>query len=61
MQYNLIQFMVLAALKVVHNFYVRWSKLFFRQILVHLQKFEATVSNSLSLFIYLFNLVKVLQ
>ena len=61
MKSNPIQCMVVAALKVVHNFSARWSKFSFRQTLVHLHKFEATIYDSLSIFLDLFNLVKVLQ
>ena len=50
MKSNLIQCMVVASLKVVHNFFAMRSKLSFIQILVNLQKIEATVSDSLSSF-----------
>ena len=49
-QSNLIKCMVVAALKFVHNFSVRQSKFSFRQTLLHLHIFEATVSDSLSHF-----------
>ena len=52
MKSNLIQCMVVASLKVVHNLYVRWSMFYLRQTLVHLQKIEATVSDSVSNFFW---------
>ena len=61
MKSNLIQYMVVAALKVVQNISVRRSKLSFTQTLVHLHKFKATVSDSMSIFKDFFKLVKVLQ
>ena len=53
MQSKLIQCMAVASLKVMHNFYVRRSKFYFRQTLLHFHKFEATVSDSLSNFYFL--------
>ena len=60
-QSNLIQYMVVDSLKVVHNFYVRRSKFSFRQTIGNLQKIEATVSDSLSIFLDFLNLMKLLK